>query len=79
MAEKLFYSSDEVQSIVKKVIEATTIGVLDYVNNESIIIDRFFKNEIPNAIIERNSTKNLSEYIDQELMKIGINYTPIKS
>lgn len=79
MAEKLFYSSDEVQSIVKKVIEVTTIGVLNYVNNESIIIDRFFKNEIPNAIIERNSTKNVSEYIDQELMKIGINYTPIKS
>lgn len=36
MAEKLFYSSDEVQSIVKKAIEATTIGVFEYVNNESI-------------------------------------------
>ncbi len=78
MAEKLFYSSDEVQSIVKKAIEATTIGVFEYVNRESIIIDRFFKSKIPNAIIERKSTKNVSEYIDQELIKIGINYTPIK-
>lgn len=63
MAEKLFYALDEVQSIVKKAIEATTIGVFKYVNNKSIIIDRFFKSEIPNAIIERNSTKNVSEYI----------------
>lgn len=39
-----------------------------------LIIDRFFKTEIPNAIIERKFTKNVSEYIDQELMKIGIGY-----
>lgn len=78
ISEKRLYSPEEVHTILKKAIEATTIGIFEYVNNEAIVIDSFFKSEIPNAILQINSTKKVSEYINHELKKNGINYTPIK-
>ena len=75
MDEKQSYSSYEVQNILKKAIQATAKGVLEYVNKESVIIDKFFKNEIPNAKIEIDNSNKVSEYINEELKKVGINYS----
>lgn len=76
MVEKLLYSADEVQTILKNAIEATSKGIFEFINNESVIVDKFYKMEIPGAILETNysSQKKVSLYIDQELAKVGIIY-----
>ncbi|PWN60010.1 hypothetical protein [Chryseobacterium oncorhynchi] len=76
MEEKKLYSADEVQTILKKSIEATSKGIFEFINNESVIVDKLHKIEIPGAILETNYTsqKKASEYIDQELAKVGIIY-----
>lgn len=76
MGEKLFYSADEVQTILKKAIEATSKGIFEFINNETVIVDNFYKMEIPGAILETNysSQINVSLYIDRELAKVGIIY-----
>jgi len=76
MAEKLLYSTDEVQTILKNAIEATSKGIFAFINNEGVIVDKFYKMEIPGAILETNysSQKKVSLYIDQELAKVGIIY-----
>ncbi|GEM_PF-6371589 len=76
MAEKLLYSANEVQTILKKAIEATSKGIFEFINNENVIVDKFHKMEIPGAILETNCTsqKKASQYIDQELAKVGIIY-----
>lgn len=76
MAEKVLYSAEEVQKILKKAIEATSKGIFEFINNEIVIVDKFYKIEIPGAILETNysSQSNVSLYIDQELAKVGIIY-----
>lgn len=76
MPEKLLYSAEEVQSILKKAIEATTKGVFEFINNECEIIDKIHNMHIPGATLETNysSQKKASQYIDQELAKVGIIY-----
>ncbi len=76
MSEKLLYSADEVQSILKKAIEATSKGIFEFINNESVIVDKLHKMEIPGATFETNysSQNKVCEYIDQELAKVGIIY-----
>ncbi len=74
MAEKLLYSADEVQTILKKGIKATFKGIFEFINNENVIVDKFHKMEIPCAILEANYTsqKKASQYIDQELAKLAL-------
>lgn len=72
--EKLLYSNADLQKIIKKTLEATSKGVLEFVNNENKIVDKFFKSEIPNAVLEITGTKNISQYINEELQKEGIIY-----
>lgn len=66
--------SEDLQKIIKNTIEATTKGVFDFINNENQIVDKFFKSEIPNTILEVNGSKNVSEYISEKLSKLGITY-----
>lgn len=70
--------SEEIQQIIKNAIEATTKGIFEFINNENTIVDKFFKSEIPNAILEVTGTKQVSEYINEELEKVGIIYKKIK-
>ncbi|WPO82660.1 hypothetical protein SD427_18145 [Chryseobacterium sp. JJR-5R] len=70
--------NEELQQIIKNIIEATTKGVFEFINKENIIVDKFFKNEIPNAMLEVAGTKQVSEYINEELAKVGIIYKKIK-
>ena len=76
MVEKLLFSADEVQTILKKAIEATSKGVFEFINNESVIVDKLHKMEIAGATLETNysSQKKVFQYIDQELAKVGIIY-----
>lgn len=76
MTEKLLYSADEVQTILKNAIEATSKGIFEFINNESVIVDKLHNMEIPGATLETNylSKKKVSHYIDQELVKFGIIY-----
>ncbi len=70
-------TSEEIQQIIKNAIEATTKGIFEFINKENTIVDKFFKNEIPNAILEVTGTKQVSEYINEELEKVGIIYKKI--
>ncbi len=67
-------TSEEIQQIIKNTIEATTKGIFEFINKENIIVDKFFRSEIPNAILEINGIKKASEYINEELAKVGIIY-----
>lgn len=66
--------SEEIQQIIKNAIKATTKCVFEFINNENTIVDKFFKNEIPKAMLEVAETKQVSEYINEELAKVGIIY-----
>ncbi|WBX97993.1 hypothetical protein [Chryseobacterium gambrini] len=76
MSEKLLYSADEVQNILKKAIQATSKGIFEFINNESLIVDKLHKIEILAATLETSSSlqNKVSEYINLELSKVGIIY-----
>ena len=76
MAEKTLYTSDEVQNILKKAIEATAKGLFEFINNESVVFDKLNKIEIPGVSLEikYSSQTKISHYISQELSKVGIKY-----
>ncbi|WBV56463.1 hypothetical protein PFY10_19950 [Chryseobacterium daecheongense] len=56
MKNKLLYTPDEVQAILKKAIEATSRGVMDFINNEKVIVDQFFNIEVSGAILVNKTT-----------------------
>lgn len=52
-------TSEEIQQIIKNAIEATTKGIFEFINKENKIVNKFFKSEIPNAILEHKISGNL--------------------
>lgn len=70
------YSKEEVDNLIKGTINATAEGILEWLENETDIVDKDTKEVINNAEIDTHSDKTylLTEYVYKRLEKCGIKF-----
>lgn len=69
------YTKDEVQAVIATVMEESTRGTMEWVENETRILDKTTKQPIPNCescLVE--NPKRVTEYIWRRLANHGIKY-----
>ena len=67
------YTEDEVSELIKTTINETTKGFIEWLKNETHIVDKNTKDVLTNAVVDiKKDCKKPTEYIYSHLAKNGI-------
>ena len=74
------YTKEEVDKLIKDTLNATVEGVIEWIKNETDIVDKDTKEVLNNTEIDIKSDKKnaLTEYVYKRLKKYGINFNQNK-